>query len=88
MSEKRDDIVSKDDSINPIVYKILNEAYHEFKQVHGEKHSNHIKRSIESITDKVVRARLYYRGAIASAHSQSGVRFTESDRLLWRKLLR
>ena len=79
MNEDRDDIISKDDSINPIVYKILNEAYHEFKQVHGEKHSDHIKRSIESITDKVKQPRLCYSGPIATANPQDGVRFTDSD---------
>jgi len=79
MNEKRDNIISKDPNINPIVYAILNEAYHEFRQVHGEKHSDHIKRSIESITDKVKQARLYYSGPIATANAQDGVRFTDSD---------
>lgn len=81
MSEKKNDIISKDSSLNPIVYDILNEAYHEFRQMYGEKHSSHIKELIESITDKVKKAGLYYFGPIASAHAQMGVVYTESDKL-------
>lgn len=81
MSDKKDDIISKDSSLNPIVYDILNEAYHEFRQMYGEKHSSHIKELIESITDKVKMTDLYYLGPIASAHAQMGVVYTESDKL-------
>ena len=81
MSDKKDDIISKDSSLNPIVYDILNEAYHEFRQMYGDKHSDYIKTLIESITDKVEKAGLYYFGPIATAHAQMGVRYTESDKL-------
>ena len=53
MEDNKDNIISKDKNIPPIVYEILNEAYHEFKQMYGDKHSKHIKLLIESITDKV-----------------------------------
>lgn len=81
MSDKKNDIISKDSSLDPIVYDILNEAYHEFRQMYGDKHSDYIKTLIESITDKVEKAGLYYFGPIASAHAQMGVRYTESDKL-------
>ena len=77
----KDNIVSKDINIDKTVYQILNEAYHEFKQTYGEKHSGHIKELIESITDKVKIAPYYYSGAIASAHSEMGVVYTKSDKL-------
>lgn len=53
MSDKKKDIISKDSGLDSIVYGILNEAYHEFRQMYGDKHSDHIKKIIESITDKV-----------------------------------
>ena len=81
MSDKKNDIISKDSSLDPMVYDILNEAYHEFRQMYGDKHSDYIKTLIESITDKVEKAGLYYFGPIASAHAQMGVRYTESDKL-------
>ena len=81
MSDKKNDIISKDSGLDPIVYDILNEAYHEFRQMYGNKHSDYIKTLIESITDKVEKAGLYYFGPIATAHAQMGVRYTESDNL-------
>lgn len=77
--DDKDNIVSKDINIDKTVYQILNEAYHEFKQTYGEKHSGHIKELIESITDKVKIAPYYYSGVIASAHSEMGVVYTKSD---------
>lgn len=44
MSDKKKDIISKDSGLDPIVYDILNEAYHEFRQMYGDKHSDHIKK--------------------------------------------
>ena len=79
--DDKNNIVSKDINIDKTVYQILNEAYHEFKQTYGEKHSGHIKELIESITDKVKIAPYYYSGAIASAHSEMGVVYTKSDKL-------
>ena len=79
--DDKDNIASKDINIDKTVYQILNEAYHEFKQTYGEKHSGHIKELIESITDKVKIAPHYYSGAIASAHSEMGVVYTKSDKL-------
>ena len=79
--DDKDNIASKDINIYKTVYQILNEAYHEFKQTYGEKHSGHIKELIESITDKVKIAPHYYSGAIASAHSEMGVVYTKSDKL-------
>lgn len=78
---KDGNIVSKDINIDKTVYQILNEAYHEFKQTYGEKHSMHIKELIEGITDKVKVAPYYYFGATASAHSEMGVVYTKSDTL-------
>lgn len=74
-----EDIISKDKNIETVIYQILNECYYEFKQVYGEKHGQHIKELIESITDKVKKADLYYTGSIATAHSQMGVVYTDSD---------
>ena len=79
--DDKENIVSKDINIDKIVYQILNEAYDEFKQTYGEKHSGHIKELIENITDKVKVASYYYYGAIASAHSEMGVVYTKSDKL-------
>lgn len=45
MSDKKKDIISKDSGLDPIVYDILNEAYHEFRQMYGDKHSDHIKKN-------------------------------------------
>jgi hypothetical protein len=81
MSDKNDNIISKDSNINQKVYEILNEAYHEFKQMYGDKHSNHIKELLENITDKVSEADKYYFGPIAAANAQSGVTYTNSDKL-------
>lgn len=81
MSDKKDDIISKDSDLNPIIYDILNEAYHEFKQMYGDKHSNHIKELIESITDKVRKAEKYYSGPNAMANAQKGIVYTESENL-------
>ena len=81
MSDKKKDIISKDSGLDPIVYDILNEAYHEFRQMYGDKHSDHIKKIIESITDKVEKNILYYFAPIATAHAQNGVRYTETDQL-------
>lgn len=81
MSDKKNDIISKDSGLDPRVYDILNEAYHEFRQMYGDKHSDYIKILIEGITDKVQKADLYYFGPIATAHAQMGVRYTESDKL-------
>lgn len=81
MSDKKNDIISKDSGLDPRVYDILNEAYHEFRQMYGDKHSDYIKTLIEGITDKVQKADLYYFGPIATAHAQMGVRYTESDKL-------
>ena len=71
-------IGAKDSGLDPIVYDILNEAYHEFRQMYGDKHSDHIKKIIESITDKVEKNILYYFAPIATAHAQNGVRYTET----------
>ena len=79
--DDKDNIVSKNINIDKTVYAILNEAYHEFKQTYGEKHSRHIKELIESITDKVKVATYYYSGDIASANSEMGVVYTKSDKL-------
>ena len=79
--EEKENIVSKDNNIDIVVYNILNEAYHEFVQAYGEKHGNRIKEAIESITDKVKLAHLYYSGPIASAHAEMGVVYSKSDKL-------
>lgn len=77
----KDDIFLKDSNIEPIIYNILNEAYHEFVSMYGEKHSEYIKETIESLTDKVRKAHLTYEGPTASAHAQFGVVYTKSDKL-------
>lgn len=63
------------------ILKIFNECYNDFKNTYGEKHSKHIKSLIEIITDKVKKSDLYYTGPIASAHTQMGVVYTETDKL-------
>ena len=78
---EKDDIILKEPNIEPIIYNILNEAYHEFVSVHGEKHSEYIKKTIESITDKVRKVEQYYCGPTASANAQMGVVYTKSDGL-------
>lgn len=77
----KDDIILKDPNIEPLIYNILNEAYHEFVSMYGEKHSEYIKKQIESITDKVRKATSTYEGPIASANAQFGVVYTKSDKL-------
>lgn len=81
MEDNKDNIISKDKNIPPIVYEILNVAYHEFKQMYGDKHSKHIKLLIESITDKVKKSVHYYFGANATANAELGIRYTESKQL-------
>lgn len=78
---KKNYIISKDPNIDPLIYSILNEAYHEFVSMYGGKHSEYIKETIESITDKVRKAPLTYEGPIASANAQLGVVYTKSDKL-------
>lgn len=63
------------------ILKIFNECYNDFKNTYGEKHSEHIRSLIESITDKVKKTDLYYTGPIASAHPQMGVVYTKSNKL-------
>ena len=79
--ENQKNIVTKDNNIDRIIYQILNEAYHEFIQCYGQKHSEYIKERIESITDKVRKTPQYYSGAIASANYEMGVVYTKSDKL-------
>lgn len=81
MSEKKDDIISKNNELDPIVYQILNEAYHEFKQMYGDKHSPHIKKQIENFTDKIKKDEKNYYGAIASARIDWGIIYAYSDDL-------
>lgn len=76
-----DNIVPKDKHMDTIIYQILNEAYHEFIECYGTKHSEHIKSSIENVTDKVKEASHYYFGSIASANAEMGVVYTKSDKL-------
>jgi len=78
---KKDDIILRDSNVEPVIYNILNEAYHEFVSIYGEKHSEYIKETIERITDKVRKATITYEGPIASANAQFGVVYTESDNL-------
>ena len=79
--DNQDKIVSKDSNLDSIIYQILNEAYNEFTQCYGKKHSEYIKGRIESITDKVRKTPQYYFGAIASANYEMGVVYTKSDKL-------
>lgn len=78
---KKDDIISKDNNIEPLVYSILNEAYHEFVSMYGGKHSDYIKKTIESMTDKVRKSVITYDGPNASASAKLGVKYIKSDDL-------
>ena len=81
MKDKKDNIRLKDPNADPMIFRILNDAYHEFKEKWGEKHSAYIKQQIELLTDKIEKADLYYTGSIATANPESGVRYTKSDDL-------
>lgn len=81
MNERIEDIISKDNNLDDTIYKILNEAYYEFRQMHGEKHSLHIKEILESITDKVRSKPTYYFGPVASAHPEMGIVYSASQEL-------
>lgn len=81
MSDKNNDIVSKESNLDPLIYGILNEAYYEFRDMYGDKHSKHIKTIIENVTDKVKKIDLYYFGPTAVANAKKGVIYTESDNL-------
>lgn len=81
MSNKDRGITPKTSNLPREILTIFNECYSDFKSTYGEKHSERIKSLIESITDKVKMADLYYTGPIASAHSQMGVVYTKSDKL-------
>ena len=78
--ENQNSIVSKDSNLDSIIYQILNEAYNEFTQCYGQKHSEYIKERIESITDKVKKTPQYYSEAIASANYELGVVYTKFKR--------
>lgn len=78
---KKENIFSKDNNIDPMVYQILNEAYNEFRDSYGDKHSSHVKELIENLTDKVEKIGCYYFGSPAMANPQMGVRYAKSDKL-------
>jgi hypothetical protein len=78
---KKNYIISKDPNIEPIIYNILNEAYHEFVSMYGEKHSEYIKETIESITDKVRKSVITYDGPSAAASTKLGVVYNKADDL-------
>ncbi len=81
MNEMTEDIVSRDNNIDVRIYNIINEAYHEFEQIYGERHSSHIKEMIESITDKIRETILYYEGPTAAANPKMGVIYSISPDL-------
>jgi len=81
MNSIEDKIISKDENIAPEVLNIMNEALLEFKEKYGDKHVARIKERIENITDKVEKSIMYYNAPIATAHHETGVRYTESDKL-------
>lgn len=81
MIYKKDGIRSKDNNLNPQIYEILNSAYLEFRQKHGDKHSHRIREVLENVTDKVRKTPLYYFGPIAMAETQDGIVYTESNKL-------
>lgn len=81
LGEEMGNIESKDKNLNPIIYKILNECYHEFEEKYGNKHSAHIREMITNITDKVKKIDRYYDAPIAAAHVEKGIIYSESDEL-------
>lgn len=72
---KKEDIVVKDNNLEQSIYKILNDAYHEFRDKHGDKHSEHIKNLIESISDRVERQYHYEGNTLAQASHGIGIRY-------------
>lgn len=76
------DIISKDENIDPIIYKIFNEAYHEFLDRYGSKYSEFIKEKLERYTEKgmLKRDELGLSDATASA-TPHGIAYTETEDL-------
>lgn len=81
MNSESKPITPKISDLPQEILTIFNECYSDFIIAYGPKHSERIKFLIESITDKVRMADLYYTGPIASAHAQMGVVYTKSDKL-------
>lgn len=76
-----DDVILKINKIDPMVYEIINEAYHEVLKMYGNKHGGHIREVIENTLKECEMANVYFTGpTIASIHS-GDIHYTKTDKL-------